>query len=100
MFSRRIRSDEWAEEVTMRTRPGRDVIDQGRRQLLTMSAAAITAALAATTVLATSAFARSARAPSADKARRDDGSREPTSSDDHGQRWPGAKYDQNGYYID
>jgi hypothetical protein len=26
--------------------------------------------------------------------------RQPRAPDAHGQRWPGAKYDENGYYID
>lgn len=80
----------------MRTRPGFKAVDRERRQLLSAAAVGIVAAAAAITTLATSAFARSSR-----KVRRTSAIvREPTPRAGYGQRWPGAKYDANGYYID
>jgi hypothetical protein len=80
----------------MRTRLGFDGINKDRRQLLTTTAMGIVAAMAAGTVLATSAFAKSARGVRRHSA----APREPLPYGGYEQRWPGAKYDENGYYID
>src|SRR5262245_26795983 len=90
-------------EIAMRTQPNPEVINQGRRRLLTAAAAGFaaaaaagTAALAAPSIRSRSLFGRSAR----DGRRHGGESPEPTPYGDYGQHWPGARYDQNGYYID
>jgi len=93
----------------MRMRQGSEVVDQDRRRLLTAAAtgfaaaaAAGTAAFAASTALAASSIrSRSLFGRSARDGRRHGGeSPEPTPYGENGQHWPGARYDQNGYYID
>src|SRR5215813_13274015 len=96
-------------EIAMRTQPNSEVIDQDRRRFMTAAALGLAAAAAAgTAVLATgtaalaapsirsrSLFGRSTR----DGRRHGGESPEPSPYSGNGH-WPGARYDQNGYYID
>ena len=81
----------------MRTRQRRQVISRRRSRFLTVTAMVIATAVTASSVLATSAFAKSTK----DVRRHRAEVRDPIPNAGSGQqRWPGARYDQNGYYID
>jgi hypothetical protein len=75
----------------------REAISRRRPHLFTAIATAIAVAVSASTMLTTSSLAKSAR----DVRRHRAEVREPIPAVGYGQQhWPGAKYDQNGYYVD
>jgi hypothetical protein len=81
----------------MRTRQRGQVISRRRSRFLTVTAMVIATEVTVSSVLASSAFAKSTK----DVRRHRAEVREPIPSAGNGQqRWPGARYDQNGYYID
>jgi hypothetical protein len=82
----------------MHAQQRREAISRRRPHLFTATATAIVLAVTVSAMLTTSSFAKSAR----DVRRHRAEVREPIPAAGYGQqqRWPGAKYDQNGYYID